>query len=367
MTVKPLVIHFLDSSGFGGTEQVVLNMLRGSDRSRWDLILAHHPQPDLSPLVSGADSLNVRRLVVPEMRPGWSGARRLPSFRRTLRELEPAVIHFHLTWPLGCQYPIVAAKLAGVHVVVTTVHLYVDLKLSARVMAQQRIVSTWADQHMAVSRHVRDSLVTELRWPGDRVTVVHNGVSVPSVAPTAAPPGHTVLVPARFTAQKGHRTLLEAAVRVPGARFMLAGDGPELPGLVGEARRLGIEDRVLFLGHRDDIAELLLETDVVVLPSLYEGFPLTILEAMAAGKPVVATQIGGIDEMVQSGVNGILVRPADPEALAAGIRRVLDDPAGAGRLGAAARTTVLEQFTLEKMCKRVEEVYDSLLARTTAR
>ena len=144
--------------------------------------------------------------------------------------------------------------------------------------------------------------------------------------------------------------------------FVLAGEGSEREGLEQQAHELGIDQRVRFLGYRVDIPELLASSDLCVLSSLSEGLPLSVLEAMAAGKPVVATSIDGTDEAVVHGETGLLVPPADSHALAAAIRTVLEDDELAHRLGTSGRARVDAEFRVEKMVSRVAEIYDELLA-----
>ena len=125
---------------------------------------------------------------------------------------------------------------------------------------------------------------------------------------------------------------------------------------------LGIADRVLLLGHRDDVPALLASCDVFVLPSLYEGLPLSVLEAMASARPVVATDVAGSNEVVRHAESGLLVPPADPRALADAIRRVLSDRVEAERLARAGRARVEREFSVERMVRGVEAVYDQVLA-----
>ncbi|WP_455389629.1 glycosyltransferase, partial [Petrachloros mirabilis] len=140
------------------------------------------------------------------------------------------------------------------------------------------------------------------------------------------------------------------------------GDGPLRASLEAQARSLGLEGRVRFLGYRTDIRDLLKCCDVFVLPSLYEGLPLSILEAMSTVKPVIATQIGGIDDAVIPGETGLLVPPSDPVALALAIRSVLADQPWARRLAFAGRARVEQCFSAEKMVQQVTNVYIELLA-----
>jgi glycosyltransferase involved in cell wall biosynthesis len=169
-----------------------------------------------------------------------------------------------------------------------------------------------------------------------------------------------VLTPARLHQQKGHAYLLTAAALVPDATFVLAGDGPLRAELEQRARELGVAGRCLFLGERADVPDLLAAADLFLLPSLWEGLPLSVLEAMAAGRPVVATAIGGTDEAVTDGVTGLLVPPRDPAAIAAAIARLRDDPGLAERLAAAGRARVEREFSSRATAERVMRIYDAV-------
>lgn len=371
MPVKPLVVHFTDSSEFGGAEQAMLTTLASLDSSRWKLVLVHHPHQELERLVEGASELGVETVAVPRMDPGWQGIERVPRFAAKLRSFRPAIVHFHLTWPLACQYAIVAGRFARAGALVATSHLYVETSLSARARLQQRILSRLVDRYLAVSSAVKEDLVAKLGWPAKRIEVVHNGVVIPADLPkpdqvlrremTCGGEGAIVLVPARLTAQKGHSVLLRAAPAVAAANFVFAGDGPDRVALAALASQLNLDDRVTFLGWRRDIPELIAAADLVVLPSWYEGLPLAVLEAMAAGRPVIASRIPGIQEIITEGADGVLFEPGDPADLARAIGEVLTDPCKARRLGAAARQTASSRFNAEAMGDQVGQVYAALL------
>jgi glycosyltransferase involved in cell wall biosynthesis len=166
----------------------------------------------------------------------------------------------------------------------------------------------------------------------------------------------------RSTGPLGLNHLLAAAACVPGAVFVLAGDGPQRGALEAESRRLGIAERVVFLGHREDVPALLSCCDLFVLPSLFEGLPVSVLEAMAAARPVIATAIGGTDEAVVHGKTGLLVPPGDSAALATSIQLLLADRAMADRLAQAGRARVEQEFSAETMTDRVSLLYDEVLA-----
>lgn len=282
------------------------------------------------------------------------------------------VFHAHLSWPLGCRLGIAAAKLAGIRCIAATSHLYYPLRKVRWARVKQFMQAAAIDRYIAVSGELSRRLRDDLGVPGRKLRVVHNGIPVPRSVPKiddelrgsllqgANRP--IVLTAARLHEQKGHEHLLEAAVHVPRALFVLAGDGPERERLEARARDIGIEDRVRFLGLRDDVGALLAACDLFVLPSLYEGLPLSVLEAMAVARPVIATSVGGTAEAVIDGENGLVVPPADPAALAAAINSLLSDPARATRMGQAGRARVIESFSIESMVRGVEAVYDEVLA-----
>jgi glycosyltransferase involved in cell wall biosynthesis len=206
--------------------------------------------------------------------------------------------------------------------------------------------------------------------------VIPNGISLTAFDQTTQVDRHAdgagttqqpiVLTIARLHEQKGLNYLLEAAVSVPEAVFLLAGDGPDRVNLEAQAQALGLGQRVVFLGHRRDVPALLATCDVFVLPSLYEGMPLSILEAMAARKPVIATAIGGIDEVIAPDKTGLLVPPHDSGALAAAIRSLLFDRTRAQQLAANGRVRVEQDFAAEVMVRRVVQIYDELLGASGA-
>jgi glycosyltransferase involved in cell wall biosynthesis len=169
----------------------------------------------------------------------------------------------------------------------------------------------------------------------------------------------------RLNEQKGHRYLIEAAPEVlrqhEAARFLVVGDGNLSEPLRAQARALGLEDRVIFAGHRADVPEVLGAIDVVCLPSLYEGTPLALFEAMAAARAIVASAVDGCAEILEDGTTGILVPPRDAMALGRALSRVLADRSLLGRLGAAAQRASRE-FDIDRTVRRIEDLYLEVLA-----
>ena len=370
--MRRTVVHFLDSPSFGGTEQALLHLLAGLDRDRWRPVLFHHAEPALAPLLEGAHRLKVETKVVPRLG-GVGTATALPTLVGQLRTERPAVFHAHLCWLLSCKYGLLAAAMARVPGVVATAQQYLDPPWSRGIAAQQRLFATCVDRYIAVSHAIAGQLCGPFRVPARKVQVVHNAVPRPSTDASRGENGAgdlpdlggrpKVLTVARLDAQKGHTVLLEAIRRIPEAAFVLAGDGPERATLEANVRAFGIADRTVFLGHRTDIATLLVRCDFLVLPSLYEGFPLAIQEAMVAGRAVIASAVGGVPEAVHNEVTGLLVPPGDPVALADAIRRLLADPALAQRMGAAGRVRAEQEFSYEAMVQRTTRIYDEVLER----
>ena len=371
------VVHYLDSAEFGGTEQAVLHILAGLDRRYWEPVLFHHAEPGIAPLVKGAEDLNVKLRQVPRFQGKQSLVTVLPRFVWELRQERPAVFHAHLNGPLACKDGLIAAALARVPAVVATAQLFVNRRHHRFIYAQQRFVTALVDRYIAVSHEVAARLGETFRIPARKVNVVHNGVTVLSTNQPAnaalrfALTGSTgrpmILTAARLAGQKGLCYLLEAAALVPEAMFVLAGEGPERANLEAQAAKLGLNQRVLFLGYRQDIADLLACCDLFVLPSLFEGLPLSILEAMAANKPVVASGVGGNSEAIVHGETGLLVPPADPAALALAIQTVLSNPDLARRLAAAGKARVHEHFSTEAIVKQVVDIYEEILSAHEAR
>jgi glycosyltransferase involved in cell wall biosynthesis len=205
----------------------------------------------------------------------------------------------------------------------------------------------------------------------ERTTVViRNGVEPGAVQSAGGRSGRPrLLTVGRLQAPKDAVTLIRAlgALRERPFEAVVVGDGPDRPAVEEEIRLLGLEPAVELAGERDDVPELLASADLFVLSSRSEGLPLSILEAMAAGLPVVASNVGGVPEAVVDGHTGLLVPPSDPQSLAAAIGRLLDDPARRRRLGEAGRLRVAEHFDLAAVHQAHLDLYGRALARSGLR
>jgi glycosyltransferase involved in cell wall biosynthesis len=356
------VFHYVDSEVYGGTEEAALHLMASLDRGRWEPTLLYHPGTGIDRLAQRAEGFGIVARAVPRVERGarLAGVNR---FRALFRRERPAIVHAHLSWPFACKHGVLAAWLARVPAIVGTAQLF----LPADGTAQPRWVLRAYRRIIAVSEEVRRRYARELGVADRRLAVVHNAIRVPPPEPRRIElratllngrPDRLVLTPARLHPQKGHTYLIAAAAETPGATFVFAGDGPLRQALETEARERHVSDRCVFLGERTDVPELLSAADLVVLPSLFEGLPVSVLEAMAAERPVIATAIGGTDEAITSEVTGLLVPPRDPPALAAAIRRLLGDPALAQRLAAAGRARVERSFSADATAREVMRIYD---------
>ena len=230
---------------------------------------------------------------------------------------------------------------------------------------------------VAVSRHTAEHLVSTENAPTAKVRVVLNGIDFERVRPMRTDArGSTretegfgdrliLLVAARLHPEKGYEYLFDALPLLRsrlGRPFLLlvAGAGPFEADYRARVRRLGCDDVVRFVGFRTDLPDLMLASDVVILPSVAEAFGLVLAEALYLGVPVIATRVGGIPEIVDDGVDGILVPPADTPALAAALLDVLSDPARLAGLAGRGREKVVARFSFERMIRAYEELYEEL-------
>jgi glycosyltransferase involved in cell wall biosynthesis len=369
--VTDVVIQYTESQEFGGAEQVMLQILRGLDRRRWHPVLMYHANGGRMPLVERAAQLGVALCPVPPMPPGAAGLLRAVRFAARLRTDRPAVFHAHLTWPLACRNALIAAVLARVRTVVATGHVFVDLSYSRRIRLEQRLLIRRLSSYIAVSRHTAQRVRTTFGVPSDKIRLIHNGVDTAAFERAPDPrlraslvgvgEGPLIVTTARLAHQKGLVYLLEAASSLPGVTFAIVGDGPQRGELEGLANSLGLNGRVHFVGQQTDIGAWLASADIFVLPSLFEGMPLSVLEAMAAGLPVVATDVGGTNEIIENEESGLLVAPANSAALGQAIRRLIGDPRFASRIAGTGQARARQEFSESNMLCELQRVYDEFV------
>jgi glycosyltransferase involved in cell wall biosynthesis len=267
-----------------------------------------------------------------------------------------------------------AARLAGARLVLH--EHFADPRLPPYQAVADRILSRLTDAAIAVSGSTRDFLVRERAVPAGRVRLIWNGAPLDEFAPVPREralavrrglglPDDAVVVGAvgRLNAQKGHAFLVDAAARlkhVAALRVLVAGDGDLLGELRERADAAGVGDRVVFAGHRTDVPDVLGAIDVFCLSSLYEGTPLALFEAMAAGKAIVATAVDGCREVLADGETALLVPPADAAALAGALERAATSPALRERLARRAREAS-RQYDVRACVDAMQDLYDDVL------
>jgi glycosyltransferase involved in cell wall biosynthesis len=239
-----------------------------------------------------------------------------------------------------------------------------------------RLARRWASGYVAVSAEVKQAMLRTLGLSENDVTVICNGVDVDRYARGVdreqvrcglglSAQDSLAITVATLKAQKGHRYLIEAAAKVvrqhPDTHFLLVGDGELRAELEAHTRALGLADRIHFLGSRRDVSELLAASDVFILPSLWEGLSMALLEAMAAAKPIVATAVSGTEQTMVHGQTGLLVPPGDAPALAQAIHALLSDPERARSLGQAARRGAETHFSTQQQAAEYVALYRRLL------
>jgi glycosyltransferase involved in cell wall biosynthesis len=297
----------------------------------------------------------------------------LPDLVALARRRGARILHVH--GYAAADFGRLAARIAGTKLVLH--EHFADPAMPAYQGLADRALASLTHRAIAVSQSTRDFLVRERFVSADRVHLIWNGAPLDEFAPAGADRRHRVrrdlglpesaLVVGsigRLNAQKGHRFLLEAAAplsrRWPDLRVLVVGDGDLLEDLRGQASALGIADRVLFAGHRTDVPDLLAALDVFCISSLYEGTPLALFEAMAAGRAIVSTAVDGCREVLEEGRSGLLVPPGDAPALEAALNRVLAEPDLREALGRQALEDS-RTYDVRSCVEQMERLYDEVL------
>ena len=365
------LVELLATGSSGGAQEHVFNLVTRLDRQRYDVSVLS--------LSGGPGVRRIERTGVPVcVLDDMPDDEAIEAVAAHLAAVDADVVHNHMyrAEVVGTQAAMALAAAGRERpFVVGTVH-------SSRVRSEEdrdlvRRLTPRMDHLVAVSRAIVRKVEEEGRI-GAPISLIANGVDLaryndqvacctllddyPSL-PAGAP---IVGVVARLEPEKGHPTLLEAWPRVlasvPDAHLLIVGEGSQRALLEAQAASLGIDRSVTFTGRRDDVPAVTAALDVAALPSYREAQGLSILEAMALSRPVVASAVGGIPEMIDDGRTGLLVPPRDPVALADALVRVLTDGAFAARLGRAGHDLVHERFCVELMVRAVETIYDESVA-----
>lgn len=328
------------------------------------------PGLELAFAEAGVSWVQVQSLVRP-VHP-LADVRALAALTRRIRQFHPDLVHTHTSKAglLGRM----AARLVGVRRIVHTPHGHVFggyfSPAATRIfIGLERLAARWTDRIVTLTdAEAAQHLALGIGRPGQFITIA-SGVDLDDIASAVpvrlAPHGPVIGTVGRLTSIKGHQHLIDAVPEIlrrsPTAHVVLVGDGELRQALAERARRLGVDSRVIFTGYREDIPALIAGMDVFVLPSLNEGMGRVLVMAMALGKPIVASRVGGVPELLGQGEAGLLVPPADLRALADAICTLLADPVRAKTLGAAGRRRA-PLYSTRVMIESLEKLYREVLA-----
>jgi glycosyltransferase involved in cell wall biosynthesis len=370
MSVRPIsLLFFTNTYERGGAEEHMLTLLRGLDRTRFK---CH--------LVCPLELANVLRADLPadvELLPlCLRNPRQLQTayrLSRILRERRVDILHSHQFYSSLFASPI--GWLCRVPIVVETPHGSERWRqgwFKSRFVVD-RFIGRFVDHYIAVSEANARYLAEDKGLPRRKIVVIKNGCDVERFDPAYKPPAGlkaslgisqtdpVLVVAARLEPQKGHSVLLRALRTVrrefPQVRVICLGEGCLRGELESQVRNLNLGSSVHFLGHQSNIRDWLSLADFSVLPSLWEGLPLAVIESLAAGRAVVATAVDGTPEVVIDGKTGCTVPPEDPERLAEAICLLLREPGLAKRMGEAGRSWVTEHFTQERQIRETQDLY----------
>lgn len=368
------VLHVIGGGELGGAEMHILNLLTHMDRERFEVRLCClFPEPFVQ--VARANGIATDAVVMRhKLNIGI-----VDNLMEIIRGHQIDIVHTH-----GVRANLVgrlAAKLAGIKHIVTTVHSVLEQDYPSFFARQvnrlmERITINSVERFVTVSDLLKQDLVGH-GIPAVKITTIYNGVNLAAFRQERVTgdvrkdlgidPDVPVLgMIARFHPVKGHRFFLEAAKTIsrvrPACRFLLVGSGQYRSEVEAMVKQLGLREQVIFTGYREDIVDVLHSLDILVISSLSEGFGLTAIEAMAMKVPVVATRVGGLPEIIKHGSNGILVPPAEGQAIAQAVLDLLANPEDSRAMAARAFEHVRENFSVEIMAKNTEQLYCSLMS-----
>jgi len=307
---------------------------------------------------------------------GWYDLEFLFRLLSIIKSLKPNIVHCRNT-PHVIIYGGIVAKILGLPLVVS-VHGHPDFLVgNSFVKRLWYAVQKRSDKIITVSNSIKDVLIKKGGVKPNKITVIHNGIDLASmrccldlkqklkqrlgIDNTAQVIGCV----GTLRSVKGHKYLIQSAPLIlkerPSTYFILVGDGPLRNDLERLAEKLKVREKIMFLGYRPDIPELMSIFDIFILPSLSEGLSNVLLEAMATSKPVVATNVGGNPEVVEEGKTGLLVPPRDPQKIAEAVISLLNDEDKRLRMGENGLRRVKEKFSISKMVREYEKIYHEVL------
>jgi glycosyltransferase involved in cell wall biosynthesis len=355
------ILAYTDSLQIGGAE-LALGYLLGALTPEIELgVLSTERRVGAA---IAANRRGTRVLEVPAPK-GTYDARALQAHIHAVRAFAPDILHANQAWPWACAYGELAGALTPGVCVLAVDHLPLAGEIPRLRLHARRLLARSFSGHVAVGERASRMIEEIVGLPDGSVRAVPNGVPPPpatNIDPPRLTDAPVIGSLGRLTDQKGYDLLVRALADLPNATLVLVGDGPERTRLERLAAELGVAERLVITGWKSDARAYLTTFDIFALPSRWEGMPLSILEAMQAGLPVLATDVGSVAEAVADGETGYVIAPDDIDALRARLRRLTADRALRERMGSHARAIALERFTDTAMACRYEEIYRTLVA-----
>jgi glycosyltransferase involved in cell wall biosynthesis len=352
------LLAYTDSATVGGAELVLSYLLGALDPEIEVGVLATDEQVAraIAAARPGAPAVTVR----PPRGTGDHAA--LREHARAVRGFSPHVLHANQAWPWACAYGEIAGLLSPGTKVLAVDHLPVAGAVRRARRLGRRLLASRLQAHVAVGERAARQVEEIVGLAPGSVGSAPNGVPIePFEAVRSRESGLVVGSLGRLTEQKCYALLVRALPALPAAKLVLVGDGPERVSLEALASELGVADRLTVTGWVSDARSRLREFDVFALPSGWEGMPLGILEAMHAGLPVLATDVGSVREVVEDGKTGFLVSPGDLDRVRGSLEELLADHALRARMGALGRTIARERFTDTAMAACYEAIYSEMV------
>jgi glycosyltransferase involved in cell wall biosynthesis len=369
------LLFVIDNLQFGGGERVFAQIITRLPRDRCEIYLAAHPNEQLP------QAIRPQLEFLPTDFSKRFNFSLVPRLSKIIKKNDIQIVHGQ-----GIRaefYARLASRLAGKSKYVSTIAMPVE-GFDVRPVRKKiyslldRFSEKFVDRFLVVSDVLKDKMIRGHGIPAERVIRIYNGIEVDHYLPQDQNgsrerirnefniKGNTLFIGAigRLVWQKGFEYLVQAMPKVLNefsqTKLLIVGEGSLRNELEALAQKLKIEKHIMFANFRKDVKQILSAIDILIVPSLLEGFPMIILEGMAMAKPIIATRIDGIKEQILDGESGILIPPRDPDAIVEAILRLSADKELSQNLGLEGRRRVENEFTVEKMVSETERVYQSL-------
>ncbi len=377
--MKCNILYVIENIEFGGGERVFSQIIRGLDNERFGVFVASNPGGIFEEKLT---EIGIK--INPVRMTNRYNLGIISRLKKIIKTKDVRIVHSQ--GGRADFFARIAARIANVPIIISSMAMLVEgydvsiLKKRLYVLID-RWTERWVNKFFVLSEAMRRSLIERHKIPPENIVKIYNGIEIEEYNPDLKELRNKKLevrrelgfkndVPVigaigRLVWQKGFEYLIRAAPEVlkkcPEARFLIVGEGPLKNKLILTGEKLNVADRIIFTGLRSDIKEILASIDVLAMPSLLEGLPMVLLETMAMAKPIVATRIDGITEVLENSKTGLLVPAKNSHALAEALVGILDDKAKANFFGLNAREAAKEKFSVKKMVEQIELAYEKLL------